>query len=279
MSRRSKEQEQAWVAIGSDVVRQIRQHARSSMKTEVCGVLIGSESGDSVEIEACIHGLNADQAGAHVTFTQDTWEHIYKVKDQQFPNHRIVGWYHSHPGFGIFLSDHDTFIHKNFFSSPKQVAWVYDPHSEEEGCFGWIHGHIERLTQIRILDRQGGQDSDVGGRPEPIIQIDDDEPVPAQRWEPEPEDREEMSLAQLSVTILSHLSVLLLGFIIGWYFFPKIVLVPVPVDPYTGKPLIMQQPDSDRSGAGSLQDTQPQAPGSSSKPGKPDSGKADHGQR
>ncbi len=29
----------------------------------------------------------------------------------------IVGWYHSHPGFGVEFSDMDMFIQKNFFSS------------------------------------------------------------------------------------------------------------------------------------------------------------------
>jgi len=100
--------------ISADVAREIRQHSRSQSKTEVCGVLLGSEAEGLTSIEACISGENAAQGGAHVTFTQDTWEHIYKVKDRDFPDARIVGWYHSHPGFGVFLSDHDTFIHKTF---------------------------------------------------------------------------------------------------------------------------------------------------------------------
>jgi len=143
--------------IDSEVVRQIRQHGRSSTKAEVCGVLIGHDRAGVVEVEACITGLNAEEAGAQVTFTQDTWEHIYKIKDKEYPEHRIVGWYHTHPGFGVFLSDHDTFIHNNFFSSPGQVAWVFDPHSDEEGCFGWVDGSIERLSQIAIVDGRGGE--------------------------------------------------------------------------------------------------------------------------
>ena len=135
MSEQKKEKP-ATLRISSDVAREIRQHARSHHKTEVCGVLIGAEDEAVTSIVACIAGANAAQGGTHVTFTQDTWEHIYKIKDRDYPNERIVGWYHSHPGFGVFLSDHDTFIHKNFFSSPRQVAWVYDPHSDEEGCLG-----------------------------------------------------------------------------------------------------------------------------------------------
>src|SRR5215470_16937604 len=116
------------VTMRSEVARQIRQHARSSMKTEVCGVLIGRDRDTAVAVEACIAGENAAQAGAHVTFTQDTWEHIYKIKDSEYPSQRIVGWYHSHPGFGVFLSEHDQFIQQNFFSAATQIAWVYDPH-------------------------------------------------------------------------------------------------------------------------------------------------------
>lgn len=138
------------VVMEAEVLRKIRQHARTSMKAEVCGVLIGNTEQDRMTVEACIAGINAAQGGAHVTFTQDTWEHIYKIKDKEFPDHKIVGWYHSHPGFGVFLSEHDLFIQQNFFSNPLQVAWVFDPHTDEEGCFGWIGSNIEKLSDIRV---------------------------------------------------------------------------------------------------------------------------------
>ena len=279
MSRRSRENGHPSVAIGSDVVRQIRRHARSSIKTEVCGVLVGRENSEGMEVEACISGLNAEQAGAHVTFTQDTWEHIYKVKDQQYPDQRIVGWYHSHPGFGIFLSDHDTFIHKNFFSSPRQVAWVCDPHSDEEGCFGWVSGRIERLTQIQIIDRQGGEGAEVGGRPEPVLSAEEDEPAAGQPWVPDPDNSETVSLTQLTTTVLSYLSVLLLGFMIGWYFFPRVMVVPVPVDPLTGQPLALPQSESDRPKLASPQDGQGAASNPPAKSGPTDAGKAGHDKR
>jgi proteasome lid subunit RPN8/RPN11 len=138
------------VVMEAEVARQIRQHARTSMKAEVCGVLIGGTEQERMTVEACIQGINAAQGGAHVTFTQDTWEHIYKIKDKEYPDQKIVGWYHSHPGFGVFLSEHDLFIQQNFFSNPQQVAWVYDPHTDEEGCFGWVGDKIEKLTGIRV---------------------------------------------------------------------------------------------------------------------------------
>jgi len=240
------------VILSGDVARQIRQHARSSLSAEICGVLIGEDRAGRVEIQACIAGVNAEEAGAHVTFTQDTWEHIYQVKDKQYPDARIVGWYHSHPGFGIFLSEHDTFIHRNFFASPGQIAWVYDPQSDEEGCFGWVGGQIERLSQVTISDRRGGEQvlESSGAAPsdfqahaapasrenegrrkpagQPIAEILDSEPY---------QETSNDSLLRLTASIFSYLTVLILGALISWFLFPRIELVPMPVDPMTGKPL------------------------------------------
>ena len=138
------------VVMEAEVARKIRQHARTSMKAEVCGVLIGNTEHERMTVEACIAGINAAQGGAHVTFTQDTWEHIYKIKDKEYPDHKIVGWYHSHPGIRrVPLRTRSVHPAKLLFQS-QQVAWVYDPHTDEEGCFGWVGGNIEKLSAIRV---------------------------------------------------------------------------------------------------------------------------------
>jgi proteasome lid subunit RPN8/RPN11 len=222
------------IVIDSDVARQVRQHAHSHMKTEVCGVLIGSSRNDAVYVDACIAGQNASQAGTHVTFTQDTWEHIYKVKDAEYPEARIVGWYHSHPGFGVFLSDHDTFIHRNFFSAPEQFAWVYDPHNEEEGFFAWATDRIERVARFSFTDSRGGEECTETHRPEPDLPGENEsaEPTTSLATGARP------AWLRWTTSILSHLTMLAVGLLIAWFIFPRILLVPVPVDPRTGVPLI-----------------------------------------
>jgi proteasome lid subunit RPN8/RPN11 len=202
--------------------------------------LIGHDRDGAVKVEACIQGLNAEEAGAHVTFTQDTWEHIYKVKDKEYPDHRIVGWYHSHPGFGVFLSDHDTFIHNNFFSSPGQVAWVFDPHSDEEGCFGWVGGRLERLMEIAVVDGHGGEWAEAASKPEPSFS--GNEASAAVKKSPKREDRKQeradySSLQRLVANFFSYLTAIVAGFLLCWYFFPRVALLPLPVDPLTGEPL------------------------------------------
>ena len=283
MSKSGKDKH-AYVRIGAEVARQIRQHARSNLKNEVCGVLIGDFEDGATHVRACIAGANAAQGGAHVTFTQDTWEHIYKIKDRDFPDERIVGWYHSHPGFGIFLSDHDTFIHKNFFSAPEQVAWVFDPHSDEEGCFGWHGSHLERIPRFSFTDQHGGEPANASNKPEPVFNSES-----KSEWEEEPvrnsktndndsddssSDEDLTKLARVASTLFSHLAVLLIGGLIVWYLFPRPLLVPVPVDPQTGRPL---KEFMDRNFLNSLSPnsapTAAPAPGNSPAPASPDASK------
>lgn len=238
------------VEICADVTRRIRQHARTSLKNEICGVLIGDRKDSKVVIENCIAGVNASQGGAHVTFTQETWEHIYKIKDEQYPDQRIIGWYHSHPGFGVFLSEHDEFIQKNFFSAPEQIAWVYDPHSDEEGCFGWNNGRIERLAELRVRDE--GISS--GAETSSLKDSSEDEMIvaPADDW------RSESSRPNIFLRLLPYAAALLLGAAVTFFFFPRLVIVPI--DPATGRII---RPEELRQMPAYQNGPQPEAPNSS----------------
>ncbi len=102
-----------------------------------------------------------------MTFTHETWAHISNVKDAEFAEQRIVGWYHSHPGFGVFLSPQDVFIHRGFFDLPWQIALVVDPRSAEEGFFVWRDGEPRLVEQYwigttRRSNRLVAQDSATG---------------------------------------------------------------------------------------------------------------------
>lgn len=197
----------------AEVARKIRQHARTSMKAEVCGVLIGNTEHERMTVEACIPGINAAQGGAHVTFTQDTWEHIYKIKDKEYPDDKIVGWYHSHPGFGVFLSEHDLFIQQNFFSNPQQVAWVYDPHTDEEGCFGWIGGNIEKLSAIRV---GYSQDVEITGTAAQEYEEDDDSASDSIARTDREQRPAEPAWMKWTIRLMSYLAIVLFGVVSGY---------------------------------------------------------------
>jgi hypothetical protein len=73
--------------------------------------------------------------------------------DTRYAALKIVGWYHTHPDFGIFLSDRDRFIQEHFFSSPGQIAHVIDPIRKLEGVFVWKDGKPSQSEHFWVGDR------------------------------------------------------------------------------------------------------------------------------
>ena len=134
--------------IKQSVLDDIRSHGQSSPEAEICGVLVGNvyrdNEGPYLYINHSIRGDSAENRAAQVTFKAETWTHIQNIMERDHPDERIVGWHHTHPGFGIFLSGMDLFIQDNFFNLPWQVAFVYDPTSGEEGLFVWRAGSSDR---------------------------------------------------------------------------------------------------------------------------------------
>lgn len=142
-------------------------HAVTEPEVELCGVLVGhvrkDKYGPWLHVVDIIRGEKANQKNAQVTFTHDTWNHIHSELDKH-PDRKILGWYHTHGGFGIFLSEMDTFIHENFFTEPHHFAYVYDPLAGTEGFF-FRHGkQFHQATRYWV----GGKQRDVlNARPEP----------------------------------------------------------------------------------------------------------------
>ncbi|MEW5827570.1 MAG: hypothetical protein AB1846_01675 [Chloroflexota bacterium] len=116
-------------------------HAASDPDFEVGGILIGhwcaheDGIGQYVSIEQMLPARYTRQGSAYLTFTQDTLVDVLNRIESQYPDKRIVGWYHTHPRMGLFLSRYDTWLHNSFFPEPWQVALVVEPHTSIGGVF------------------------------------------------------------------------------------------------------------------------------------------------
>ena len=125
------------VAVDRAAHAELIAHAKESLHAEVCGVLVGEEGVDDegvfLHVQAIIRGTQASGGSTHVTFTHETWDSIHKAMEKDYPRQRMVGWYHTHPGFGVEFSEMDLFIQKNFFSGASQIALVTDPVSGAVG--------------------------------------------------------------------------------------------------------------------------------------------------
>lgn len=149
------------VIIHEAVLKGILAHATSDTTREVGGVLVGSLVGEPgehvVQVSGWIAARHTEASRTSVTFTPDTWAAVHEEKERSYPNERIVGWYHTHPNLGIFLSQHDLFIHRNFFREPWQVALVVDPVREERGFFVWLREGDIRSVPYFILAQPPGR--------------------------------------------------------------------------------------------------------------------------
>jgi proteasome lid subunit RPN8/RPN11 len=116
-------------------------HAAGETEAETGGVLVGQWYADIetneefIVVEYALPARYTRQGSVYLTFTQNTIVDFHDVIETRFPGKRIVGWYHTHPKMGIFLSHYDTWLHSNFFTEPWQVALVIEPHKKLGGVF------------------------------------------------------------------------------------------------------------------------------------------------
>jgi proteasome lid subunit RPN8/RPN11 len=116
-------------------------HSLSEMDDEVGGALLGLWCIDRdtdeqfVVVQHMLPAQHTRQGSVYLTFTQDTIVQFHEQLEKHHSGKRIVGWYHTHPRMGIFLSHYDTWLHNNFFPEPWQVALVVEPHSSVAGFF------------------------------------------------------------------------------------------------------------------------------------------------
>lgn len=146
------------VYIKQDVYKELEKLSLSDTSKELGSILLGDYSTalgkTSVVISECIEAKYTDASASTLTFTHETWDYVYK-EQKNYPETKIVGWHHTHPGYGIFLSNYDLFIQENFFNLPFQIAYVIDPVQNLRGFFQWKNGKIEKLRGYYIYDEIG----------------------------------------------------------------------------------------------------------------------------
>ncbi len=118
----------------------LTNHLEANTSVEQGGILFGqayndSEHGIYVEITAAVPAPATIGTGAHLEFTSDSWQGIMDYAKSTHPEANIVGWYHSHPNIGVFMSGTDMRTQRAFFYHPWCVSIVYDPVRKQIGCF------------------------------------------------------------------------------------------------------------------------------------------------
>lgn len=138
------------VLIRREVLLEMYNHASKEKHHEVGGYLIGlpvknTETGtEATCIDKAVRAIY-NSTPTHVTMHAESFREVELVRAQS--NTILIGYYHSHPGLGIFLSGTDIKNFKDYHSEPYQIAVVVDTTkvinhclditTEWIGFFGW----------------------------------------------------------------------------------------------------------------------------------------------
>lgn len=129
------------IFMNESILRGVVDYSKTDLGHELGGVFVGDlfswKGKPYLEVAGYIKATKYQNTAASFTFTHDTWSGITREREQKYNDKLVVGWHHTHPGYGIFLSGTDMFSHKNFFNLPWMFALVVDPRAETLGFFQW----------------------------------------------------------------------------------------------------------------------------------------------
>ena len=116
---------------------------------EAMGLLVGGvfeeDGGGFVMVSEYVTAEN--EAGAYsVKFREKAFSDLASQLDGKL----VVGWAHSHPGFGCYLSSIDVATQKACFSEPFHVALVVDPKSGNSRVFK-VEGEKYREASFAVV--------------------------------------------------------------------------------------------------------------------------------
>jgi proteasome lid subunit RPN8/RPN11 len=120
-------------------------HLKGDCTRERIGILTGrpytkSFSGQLlVCVDAALSVEDIHATDIRVAIQKSEWEDVWRRLSVTVES-RIVGWYHSHPGHGVFLSATDRVTQSSWFAQEWKIAIVVDPVRGEYQAFTGASG-------------------------------------------------------------------------------------------------------------------------------------------
>lgn len=156
------------IVMSPQALLQVHEHGISNMRTELGGFLLGHayEDGDKlhIKVEVALPAVSDDHGPVHFTFNANSWSHCHAQKEAHYPSLQIVGWYHTHPGLGVFYSSDDVVVHSAGFALPWHVGLVVDPVRNTASFFGWVNGELANLSGFYELSETASSQSAIRWR-------------------------------------------------------------------------------------------------------------------
>merc|ERR1719419_956605 len=123
------------IYISPQALLKMLKHGRAGIPMEVMGLMVG-EFIDNYTIQVVdVFAMPQSGTGVAVEDIDPTYQaQMHEMLGQVGRNENVVGWYHSHPGMGPWLSSVDQNTHQSFQQLHKRaVALVVDPIQSVKG--------------------------------------------------------------------------------------------------------------------------------------------------
>jgi len=126
----------------SEMITHCTEYAREGL--EAMGFMLGDfykwEGSLYTDVVRVVTG-DLDASHSHVRFSEAGLSQVAAELDHG-TGQIIVGWYHSHPGFGCFMSSTDWNTQQKMFSRPYHIAVVVDPINREAQAYRISNGEV-----------------------------------------------------------------------------------------------------------------------------------------
>jgi 26S proteasome regulatory subunit N11 len=123
------------VYISSLALLKMLKHGRAGVPMEVMGLMLGEFVDEYTVHVIDVFAMPQSGTGVSVEAVDDVFQtRMMDMLRQTGRDQMVVGWYHSHPGFGCWLSSVDINTQQSFEQlNPRAVAVVIDPIQSVKG--------------------------------------------------------------------------------------------------------------------------------------------------
>ncbi|QPG73375.1 multicatalytic endopeptidase [Brettanomyces nanus] len=160
------------VYISSLALLKMLKHGRAGVPMEVMGLMLGDFVDEFTIHVVDVFAMPQSGTGVSVEAVDDVFQtKMMDMLRQTGRDQMVVGWYHSHPGFGCWLSSVDVNTQQSFEQlNPRSVAVVIDPIQSVKGKVV-IDAFRSIPSQVIMLGQEPRQTtSNVGLLHKPTIQ-------------------------------------------------------------------------------------------------------------
>uniref|UniRef100_A0ACD6ADA8 Uncharacterized protein n=1 Tax=Avena sativa TaxID=4498 RepID=A0ACD6ADA8_AVESA len=148
------------------------KHARSGVPMEVMGLMLGEFVDEYTVTVVDVFAMPQSGTGVSVEAVDHAFQtNMMDMLRQAGRPEMVVGWYHSHPGFGCWLSGTDMHTQQSFEQlNPRAVAVVVDPIQSVKGKVVMDAFRLVDPTSMMLQREPRQTTSNVGGTVRPSIE-------------------------------------------------------------------------------------------------------------